>query len=198
MLEDKQIIIYKKECYNEPHCSLNQVLEQLKAKEQECEELKKIIDEAKNSKLDLKSFLVGEAIQNEYEQQLDQLKEQIKYQNNFIESLLKATNNSEWLDKSILDDEAGEIIEKIELDYIQLDQLKAENEILEKVNKANQEKIKKLNEKLEEEFIAKQYGDEALFFTLMNIKEICNNNDEFKADNLAKKILEEIKVVIDE
>lgn len=36
-MTDKQIIIYKKECYNEPHCSLNQVLEQLKAKEQECE-----------------------------------------------------------------------------------------------------------------------------------------------------------------
>ena len=47
---------------------------ELKAKEQECEELKKIINEAKNSKLDLKSFLVGEAVQNEYEQQLDQLK----------------------------------------------------------------------------------------------------------------------------
>ena len=45
-----------------------------KRKEQECEELKNIINEAKNSKLDLKSFLVGEAIQNEYEQQLDQLK----------------------------------------------------------------------------------------------------------------------------
>ena len=54
----------------------------------------------------------------------------------------------------------------------QLDQLKAENEILEKVNKKNQEKIKKLNETLQEEFIAKQYGDEALFFTLMDIKEI--------------------------
>ena len=47
---------------------------QLKVKEQECDELKKIINEAKNSKLDLKSFLVGEAVQNEYEQQLDQLK----------------------------------------------------------------------------------------------------------------------------
>ena len=75
---------------------------QLKAKEQECEklkekvkkygeineqetkdyaelkaeneELKKIINEAKNSNLDFKSFLVGEAVQNEYEQQLDQLK----------------------------------------------------------------------------------------------------------------------------
>ena len=48
--------------------------DKLTAKEQECEELKKIINEAKNSKLDLKSFLVGEAVQNEYEQQLDQLK----------------------------------------------------------------------------------------------------------------------------
>ena len=63
----------------------------LKAKEQECEELKKIIDEAKNSKLDLKSFLVGEAIQNEYEQQLDQLKaENEKYQL-FIEKLCDYT-----------------------------------------------------------------------------------------------------------
>ena len=86
---EKQIIIYKKECYNEPHCSLNQVLEQLNAYKMEAKEVKeinaelkaendelqKIIDEAKNSNLDLKSFLVGEAIQNEYEQQLDQLKQ---------------------------------------------------------------------------------------------------------------------------
>ena len=53
---------------------IRELEQQLKAKEQECEELKKIINEAKNSKLDLKSFLVGEAVQNEYEQQLDQLK----------------------------------------------------------------------------------------------------------------------------
>ena len=52
--------------------------EALKRKEKECEELQKIIDEAKNSKLDLKSFLVGEAVQNEYEQQLDQLKAENK------------------------------------------------------------------------------------------------------------------------
>ena len=45
-----------------------------KAKEQELEELQKIINEAKSSSLDLQSFLVGEAVQNEYEQQLDQLK----------------------------------------------------------------------------------------------------------------------------
>ena len=41
----------------------------------ENEELKKIINEAKNSNLDLKSFLVGEAVGKEYEQQLDQLKQ---------------------------------------------------------------------------------------------------------------------------
>ena len=51
--------------------ALERTIDNLKA---ENEELKKIIDEAKNSKLDLKSFLVGETIQKEYEQQLDQLK----------------------------------------------------------------------------------------------------------------------------
>lgn len=55
---------------------IDKLKKELQAKEQECEELKKIIDEAKNSKLDLKSFLVGEAVQNEYEQQLDQLKKE--------------------------------------------------------------------------------------------------------------------------
>lgn len=40
----------------------------------ENEELKNIINEAKNSGLDLKSFLLSEAIQKEYEEQLDQLK----------------------------------------------------------------------------------------------------------------------------
>jgi superfamily II DNA helicase RecQ len=72
-------------CKENPNCyykqlkrAENQIVElnkMVEAKEQECEELKKIIDEAKNSKLDLKSFLVGEAIQNEYEEQLDQLKQ---------------------------------------------------------------------------------------------------------------------------
>ena len=57
----------------------------LERKEQECERLKKIINEAKNSKLDLKSFLVGEAVQNEYEQQLDQL----KAENDELKKLLK-------------------------------------------------------------------------------------------------------------
>ena len=68
-----EIITKHKLCKDNPNC----VYKQLKRKEQECEELKKIINETKNSKLDLKSFLVGEAIQNEYEQQLDQLKQTI-------------------------------------------------------------------------------------------------------------------------
>ena len=45
-----------------------------KAKEQECEELKKIINEAKNSKLDLNSFFAIEATVGEYQLELDQLK----------------------------------------------------------------------------------------------------------------------------
>lgn len=44
---------------------------QLKAKN---EELKNIINEAKNSGLDLKSFLLGEAIQKEYEEEIEKLK----------------------------------------------------------------------------------------------------------------------------
>ena len=69
--------------------------------------------------------------------------------------------------------------------FTELDQLKAENEVLKKVNKTNQEKIKKLNEQLEEEFIAQQYGDMALFCkvedykqTLTEIKEIAEKAAE--------------------
>ena len=46
-MTDKQIIIYKKECYNEPYCSLNQVLEQLEAYKMEAEEGKEINAELK-------------------------------------------------------------------------------------------------------------------------------------------------------
>ena len=76
-----EIITKHKLCKDNPNC----VYKQLKAKEQECEELKKIINEAKNSNLDLKSFLVGEAVQNEYEQQLDQLKSE----NDGLKTMLK-------------------------------------------------------------------------------------------------------------
>ena len=58
--------------YNAEITKPEEIIKQLKRKEQEYEELKNIINEAQNSKLDLKSFLVGEAIQNEYQQQLDQ------------------------------------------------------------------------------------------------------------------------------
>ena len=68
-MRDKQIITKSQMIMRIAELSAN-----LEVKEQECERLHKIINEAKNSKLDLKSFLVGEAIQNEYEQQLDQLK----------------------------------------------------------------------------------------------------------------------------
>lgn len=64
-------IIAELQAYKDVNEDFKTAWEELKA---ENKELKKIINEAKNSKLDLKSFLVGEAIQNEYEQQLDQLK----------------------------------------------------------------------------------------------------------------------------
>ena len=78
-------------------CGLTQncYYKQLKRKEQECEELKKIIDEAKNSKLDLKSFLVGEAIQNEYEEQHDQLKAENKELKEELEELKEENEYNE-------------------------------------------------------------------------------------------------------
>jgi hypothetical protein len=56
-MTDKQIIIYKKECYNEPHCSLNQVLEQLNAYKMEADEGKEINAELKAENEELKEIL---------------------------------------------------------------------------------------------------------------------------------------------
>ena len=64
-------IIAELKAYKDVNEDFKTAWEELKA---ENDELKKIVNEAKNSKLDLKSFLVGEAVQNEYEQKLDQLK----------------------------------------------------------------------------------------------------------------------------
>ena len=60
-----------------------------KAKEQECEELKKIINEAKNSKLDLNSFFAIEATVAEYQLELDQLKAENKHLNDLLNQALK-------------------------------------------------------------------------------------------------------------
>ena len=85
---NKQIIIYKKECYNEPHCSLNQVLEQLEAYKMEAEEGREINAEleAKNEELkktcDIlalkrkRDFSDYQFQNNELKQQLDQLKKE--------------------------------------------------------------------------------------------------------------------------
>lgn len=75
-------------CLYELASAYNRKTKQLVHKKQECKKLKKVINEAKNSNLDLESFLVGEAVQNEYEQQLDQLKaknEKLKAQLDVLE-----------------------------------------------------------------------------------------------------------------
>lgn len=111
-------------CANWHDCDFKRLSQQLKRKEQDCEELKSvrdswiskceqetkikelyqdgldqlkvenerlnnIIEEAKNSKLDLKSFLVGEAVQNEYEEQLENLKLDNKHLNGLLDQALK-------------------------------------------------------------------------------------------------------------
>ena len=103
-MTDKQIIIdgvpvqdccyfdyendgYEDSCYiHQNECSAqNCYYKQLKAKEQECEELKKIINEAKNSKLDLNSFFAIEATVGEYQLELDQLKAEVKSKTEYIQ-----------------------------------------------------------------------------------------------------------------
>lgn len=81
-----------------------------KAKEQECEELKNIINEAKNSKLDLKSFLVGEAVQNEYEQQLNKLKQTLTEIKEIAEQISLPMGTGKSSNRVIL---ANKILQKI-------------------------------------------------------------------------------------
>ena len=118
----------------------------------------------------------------ELETKLNNWKEQVELQSNFIDSLLKATNNFEWLNKTILDDETSEIIEKIELDYAQLDQAKAELDQLkaeleveknwhktaDEISKANCEYTAKLKQTLTE-------IKELLLKTAMDSRERCVN-----------------------
>ena len=139
---------------------------QLKRKEQECEDLKKLAETH-----------CAEIINMQRE--LDQLTEELAI--------------------SIQENEDGREINA---------ELKAENEVLEKVNKTNQEKIKKLNEQVEEEFIAQQYGDMALFWkvedykqALTEIKEIItkscidiDDNDYVHLSHM-KQILQKCEVI---
>lgn len=71
----------------------------------------------------------------EFIQHFEKQEEQLKYQENFIDSFLQATNNSEWLGKSIIDDEADSIIEKVQEDYNEIKKYKKALDEIEKVLK---------------------------------------------------------------
>lgn len=183
-----------------------------KAKEQECEELKKIINEAKNSKLDLKSFLVGEAVQNEYEQQLDRLKAELEAykmeaeEGKEINAELKAEltrANCQIADDEILQCDMREAIEG----------LKAENEELKEKNRQLTilgMDLNQSNEVLRKSFFATDKSRdnwrekaEKLSKTLTEIKEIAENaycltNGTNKdMAQFAKQILQKISEVED-
>ena len=125
-MTDKQIIIdYKNLCENysqevgcygtfngsciKEQCFTYKLLQQLQAKEQECERLKKIINEAKNSKLDLNSFFAIEAIVGEYQLELDQLKADNRILKEKFEIAIK--NN---MDKTLLRLENGDVKEELQ------------------------------------------------------------------------------------
>ena len=91
-MTDKQIIIYKKECYNEPHCSLNQVLEQLNAYKMEADEGKEINAElkAENDELKNKIFRYEELLKHSAMAQNTYTAEEV----NTIASGIKFVGNS--------------------------------------------------------------------------------------------------------
>lgn len=91
-MTDKQIIIYKKECYNEPYCSLNQVLEQLEAYKMEAEEGKEINAElkAENDELKNKIFRYEELLKHSAMAQNTYTAEEV----NTIASGIKFVGNS--------------------------------------------------------------------------------------------------------
>lgn len=145
------------------------------ASEQECDELKKTINEAKNSKLDLKSFLVGEAVQDEYEYLID---------------TLKAENNT--LFKAI--EEVNKINKK----------LKAENEKYKKAYEIehnncntlakayNEEAIARLNlkKKVKNKNLKKE--NDKLKQTLAEIKEIAEKRNYLDYNECLDDILQKI------
>lgn len=115
---------------------------QLKAKEQECEELKKIINEAKNSKLDLKSFLVGEAMQNEYEQQLELKKEECNELKE-LNTRLDRQREAYWKGYQKLDKALTEIKEIAEdqKDVLESMRIDIAEQILQKISEVLDEKV---------------------------------------------------------
>ena len=130
-MDDKKIIIdgvdvsgcefaTKAEMAWDTHCRLydynycigkNCYYKQLKRKEQECERLNNIINEATNSKLDLKSFLVGEAIQNEYEEKLKVKEQECEKLKDIANRTLDKLNK--YLDKQVQLDQLKQTIEEI-------------------------------------------------------------------------------------
>ena len=120
-------------------------LDQLKA---ENDELKKIINEAKNSKLDLKSFLVGEAVQNEYEQQLDQLKAEVKSKTEYIQEqrdIINQYSKEIEMYKKCQGKRASKREEELKAE---LEQEKNWHKTADEISKANSEYVVKLKQTL--------------------------------------------------
>lgn len=111
---------------------------------------------------------------------LKNFEEQIKLQNNFIDSLFKATNNSEWLGKSMLDDEVSEVIEKIELDYEQLDQLKTELKSAKELREYTYDCCKQAGEELAKNSFEWDGKEKNLVVQAMELNE---RYDQLKAEN---------------
>lgn len=116
---------------------------QLARKEQECEELKKIINEAKNSKLDLKRQ--NEELQKENKRLREEREKAKNYNLEYGKLLIKATNKNNKLSKTLT--EIKEIVEQqcnIYLELIPIDEYKDcekcwQDKILQKISEVENE-----------------------------------------------------------
>ena len=79
MTENKPIIYYKKDCLNEPYCSLKEVLEELSHRTQECEELKKEIKACYNQVEDFDIIATSKSNKlKQAEQKLEKIEKIVK------------------------------------------------------------------------------------------------------------------------
>ena len=169
---DKNCLVKGGNCDSNISCPYKQ----LKRKEQECERLNNIINEAKNSKLDLKSFLVGEAVQNEYEQQLEAYKMEAE-EGKEINAELKADNKhlNDLLNQALK--ELEEMRELKDTESLQACILTRENERLKELL-AQDQCFQNKSHKCVKSF----YIDERYKQAIEKIKEICTKYKEICAN----------------
>lgn len=102
---DNNIIHYKKDCFNEPYCSLREVIEELSRKTNECEELRKERNRFK------KQYRKNRLDRKKLEQKLERIKDRC---NETLELMDKDSGTNAYAGGRCT--EAGQILQIVEGD----------------------------------------------------------------------------------